>query len=64
LEIWAQLVKKVNPDVYTASKAVEAWLGPYSIRGGSSNKKQTLSIETDTTTDIYDYYAVMLANFA
>jgi hypothetical protein len=37
LEVWAQLVKKENPDVFTASKALETWLGPHGVNGGSIN---------------------------
>ncbi|KAF1343750.1 hypothetical protein EJ07DRAFT_147965 [Lizonia empirigonia] len=54
LDVWAQLVKKENPDVYTASRALEAWLGPEGIAGGSISKKQTLSIEAEAPATIYE----------
>jgi hypothetical protein len=38
-------VKKIEPDVYTASTALEAWLGADGIEGGSLKDKETLCIE-------------------
>jgi hypothetical protein len=38
-------VKKIEPDVYTASTALEAWLGADGIEGGSLKDKETLYIE-------------------
>lgn len=54
LDVWAQLVKKENPDVHTASRALEVWLGPEGIAGGSISKKQTLSIEAEAPATIYE----------
>lgn len=54
LDVWAHLVKKENPDVHTASRALEAWLGPEGIAGGSISKKQTLSIEAEAPATIYE----------
>lgn len=54
LEVWAQLVKKENPDVHNASRALDAWLGPDGIAGGSIRNKETLSIETDTAATMYE----------
>ena len=59
LEVWAQLVKKENPDVFTASKALETWLGPHGINGGSINQKQTLSIEAETPATIYEVEEIL-----
>jgi hypothetical protein len=44
-DVWLQLVKKIEPDVYTASTALEAWLGADGIEGGSLKDKETLCIE-------------------
>ena len=54
LHIWLDLVKKVNPDVYTASEALDSWLGSESIAGGPINGKQTLRIESELPTTIYE----------
>jgi hypothetical protein len=59
LEVWAQLVKKENPDVFTASKALETWLGPHGINGGSINQKQTLSIKAETPATIYEVEEIL-----
>ena len=52
--IWLDLVKRANPDVYTASKALDSWLGSESIAGGSIEGKETLRIEAELPTTIYD----------
>jgi hypothetical protein len=51
--IWLMLVKKVNPDAYTASKALDSWLGSESILGGSIDGKETLQIEAELPTTLY-----------
>jgi hypothetical protein len=45
--IWLELVKKVNPDAYAASKAFESWLGSESIAGGPIEGKEPLRIEAE-----------------
>jgi hypothetical protein len=52
--IWVELVKKVNPDVFAASKALEAWLGPDGIAGGPISGKKTLSIEAKAPATFYE----------
>jgi hypothetical protein len=44
-DLWIQLVKKIQPDAYTASRKLEAWLGTDGIEGGSIQHKDTLCIE-------------------
>jgi hypothetical protein len=44
-DAWLQLVKKIEPDVHTASTALDAWLGADGIEGGSLKDKETLCIE-------------------
>jgi len=51
--IWLDLVMKVNPDAYAASKAFDSWLGSESIAGGSIDGKELLRIEAESTT-IYE----------
>jgi hypothetical protein len=45
-QVWLELVKKVNPDAYSASKAFDAWLGSESI-AGSIEGKERLCIEDE-----------------
>ncbi len=52
--IWLELVKKVNPDAYTASKALDSWLGSESITGGSIHGKEKLRVEAELPTTIYE----------
>jgi hypothetical protein len=47
LAVWLELIKKEHPDIFTASKALEAWLGPDGIAGGPISSKKTLSIEAE-----------------
>lgn len=54
LNVWFDLVKKENPDVYAASKALDSWLGPEGIAGGSISEKKTLSIEAEAPATIYE----------
>lgn len=54
LAIWLELVKKENPDVYTASKALDRWLGPECIAGGPIGARSFLSIEADVPATIYE----------
>jgi len=51
---WLDLVKKVNPDVYAASKALDSWLESESIAGGHIDGKQTLRIKAKLPTTIYE----------
>jgi hypothetical protein len=44
-DVWLQLVKKIEPDVYTASRKLDAWLGTDGIEGGPIKDKETLCIE-------------------
>jgi hypothetical protein len=44
-DVWLDLVAKVNPNAYKASKALEEWLGLEGIAGGSISGKKKLSIE-------------------
>jgi hypothetical protein len=45
LDVWLNLIKQVNPDVYNASQKLESWLGPEGIAGESICSKAPLSIE-------------------
>ena len=47
--IWLELVKKVNPDAYNASKAFDTWLGSDNIASGSIDGKEPLLIEAEVT---------------
>ena len=53
LNVWLDLVKKENPDVYAASKALDSWLGPDGISGGSIHLKKPLTIETEAPATIH-----------
>jgi hypothetical protein len=44
-DVWLQLIKKMEPDVYTASRKLDAWLGADGIEGGSIKNKEPLCIE-------------------
>jgi hypothetical protein len=52
--VWLELVKMVNRDVYTASQALDAWLGSESIAGGSIEGKDQLCIESAPPAAIFD----------
>jgi hypothetical protein len=43
-DVWLQLVKRIEPDVYTASTKLDAWLGTDGIEGGSIKNKEPLCI--------------------
>lgn len=43
--LWLQLVKKIEPDVCTASRKLDAWLGADGIEGGPIKDKEPLCIE-------------------
>jgi hypothetical protein len=47
LDVWVELVKRENPDVYAASKALNGWLGLEGIARGLISKKETLSIKSE-----------------
>jgi hypothetical protein len=48
-DLWLQLVKKMKPDVYTASTALDTWLGADGIEGGPIKHKEPLCIEASPT---------------
>jgi hypothetical protein len=54
LEVFINLVKREQPDLCAASKALEAWLGPDGIAGGPISEKQMLSIEAEAPATIYE----------
>ena len=54
VDLWVALVKKENPDILAASKALEAWLGADGIAGGPISGKETLSIEARAPATIYE----------
>jgi hypothetical protein len=43
--LWLDFIQKIQPDVGTASRALDAWLGAEGIEGGSIKGKETLCIE-------------------
>jgi hypothetical protein len=43
--VWLDLVRKIQPDVYTASTKLDAWLGTDGIKGGLIRDKEPLCIE-------------------
>lgn len=45
-DLWLQLVKKIEPDVCTASRKLDAWLGAEGIEGGPIKDKEPLCIES------------------
>lgn len=49
-QIWLNLVKKVEEPAYTASMALDAWLGAAGIKRGPIHEKETLCIEAATPT--------------
>jgi hypothetical protein len=34
-KVWLDLVRRIQPDAYTASRKLDAWLGVEGIEGGS-----------------------------
>src|SRR5690348_10980498 len=54
LRIWLELVKRVNPEAHAASTALEAWLGSECIAGGPLKKEETLRIEVEIPTIVYE----------
>ena len=44
-DLWLQLVNKIEPDVCTASRKLDAWLGADGIEGGPIKDKEPLCIE-------------------
>lgn len=54
VDVWVRLVKKENPDIFAASKALETWLGADGIGGGPISGKKTLSIEARAPATIYE----------
>lgn len=54
LEVFVSVVKRERPDLCAASKALETWLGPEGIAGGSISSKQMLSIEAEAPPTIYE----------
>lgn len=45
--VWLDLVKKVNPDIFEAAQILDSWLGPEGIAGGAISEKTPLSIEAE-----------------
>jgi hypothetical protein len=43
--VWLELAKRVNPEAYAASMALDAWLGLDGIAGKPISGKETLCIE-------------------
>jgi hypothetical protein len=54
LRIWLELVKRVNPDAYAASTALDSWLGSECIAGGPLRKEETLRIEVEAPAIAYE----------
>lgn len=54
LNIWLELVKKVNPDVFKAAQILDSWLGPEGIAGGAIGEKTPLGIEAEPAITIYE----------
>jgi hypothetical protein len=54
LDVWLELVKKVNPDVFEAAQILDSWLGPEGIAGGAINDKTPLGIEAEPVRTIYE----------
>lgn len=51
-DVWLQLIKKVEPDVCTASRKLDAWLGTEGIEGGPIQDKKPLCIESGSTASV------------
>ena len=54
LDIWLELVRKVNPDVVKAAYILDSWLGPDGIAGGAISDKAPLGIEAAPDLPIYE----------
>jgi hypothetical protein len=54
LDIWLELVRKVNPDVVKAAYILDSWLGPNGIAGGAISEKTPLGIEAEPVMTIYE----------
>ena len=44
-DVWLQLIERIEPDVCTASRQLDAWLGTDGIEGGPIQNKGPLCIE-------------------
>jgi hypothetical protein len=54
LDVFIRLVQRQQPDLCAASRTLENWLGPDGIAGGPISGKQTLSIEAEGLTTVYE----------
>ena len=54
LDVWLELVRKVNPDVVKAGHILDSWLGPDGIAGGAISEKTPLGIEAEPVMTIYE----------
>jgi hypothetical protein len=52
--VWLELVKKVNPEVFEAAQILDSWLGPEGIAGGAIKDKTPLGIEAEPVRTIYE----------
>jgi hypothetical protein len=54
VEVWVELVKKENLDIFAASKALDTWLGADRIAGGPISGKKTLGVEARALATVYE----------
>jgi hypothetical protein len=54
LDVWLELVKKVNPDVFKAAQILDSWLGPEGIAGRPISEKTPLGIKAEPAMTIYE----------
>ena len=54
LDVWLELVRKVNPDVVKAGHILDSWLRPDGIAGGAISKKTPLGIKAEPVMTIYE----------
>jgi len=58
LNVFIKLVKREQPDLCAASRALEEWLGADAIAGGPIHNRSILSIETHAPASLYEVVEV------
>jgi hypothetical protein len=59
LDVWLELVRKVNPDVVKAAHILDSWLGPDGIAGGAISEKTPLGIEAEPVMAIHEIEEIL-----
>lgn len=57
--LWLDVVKRVNPDAYAASMALDEWIGEQGIQGGPIEGQEKLYIEQQASHVVYEVEEVV-----